>query len=129
VEVPMVEGNGTFHLKRIMMIVVSLMAVLSLLGCAGDEVGGIDSEKAEAIALEKFEKDVKDHNETSWEKISMDDIELLSNETNFSSSSKAWKITFNYKDGLLREDSATNSIAQYSVSPGGEIIQQSTSFQ
>jgi hypothetical protein len=64
----MVEGNGTFHLKRIMMIVVSLMAVLSLLGCAGDEVGGIDSEKAEAIALEKFEKDVKDHNETSWEK-------------------------------------------------------------
>lgn len=57
-----------FHLKRIMMIVVSLMAVLSILGCAGDEVGGIDSEKAEAIALEKFEKDVKDHNETSWEK-------------------------------------------------------------
>jgi hypothetical protein len=125
----MFEGNGVFHLKRIMMTVVSLMAVLSLLGCAGDGTGGIDSEKAEAIALEQFEKDVKDHNETSREKISMDDVELLSNETNFSSSSNAWEITFNFKDGLLREDSATNSIAQYSVSTGGEIIQQSTSFQ
>jgi hypothetical protein len=125
----MFEGNGVFHLKRIRMNVVSLMAVLSLLGCAKDGTGGIDSEKAEAIALEQFEKDVKEHNETSREKISMDDVELLSNETNFSSSSKTWEITFNYKDGLLREDSATNSIAQYSVSPGGEIIQQSTSFE
>ncbi|WP_341357554.1 hypothetical protein [Rossellomorea sp. y25] len=122
-------GNGKFHLKLMMVLLVSLMAVLSLLGCANDGTGGIDSEKAEAIAYEQFEKDVKEHNETSREKISMDDVELLSNETNFSSSSKAWEITFNYKDGLLREESASNSIAQYSVSPGGEIIQQSTSFK
>ncbi|WRP07479.1 hypothetical protein U9J35_04740 [Rossellomorea aquimaris] len=125
----MVEGNGKFHLKRIMVTIISLMAVLSLLGCADDGTGGIDSEKAEAVAMEQFEKDLEEHNETNREKISMNDVELLSNETNFSSSSKAWKITFNYKDGLLREDSATNSIAHYSVSPGGEIIQQSTSFQ
>ncbi|MGF3104648.1 hypothetical protein [Rossellomorea sp. DUT-2] len=116
------------HVKKIFMTVVSLMAVLSLLGCAEDGTSGIDNEKAEVIAKEQFEKDLQEHNEESFEKISMDDVELLSKETHFSSESKAWKITFNYKDGLTSEGSATNSIAHYSVSPEGEIIQKSTSF-
>ncbi|RBP00811.1 hypothetical protein [Rossellomorea aquimaris] len=116
------------HVKKIMMTVVSLMAVLSLFGCAEDGTGGIDNEKAEVIAMAQFEKDLQEHNEKSFKKISMDDVELLSKETHFSSEAKAWKITFNYKDGLTSEDSATNSIAHYSVSPGGEIIQKSTSF-
>ncbi|MGM0852704.1 MAG: hypothetical protein ACQEWI_08845 [Bacillota bacterium] len=122
------EGRGEFHFKKIMITVVSLIAVLSLLGCSNDGTEVISSEKAEAIAMEQFEKNVKEHNETSRKKISMDEMELLSKETNFSSYSKAWEITFNYKDGLTREGSATNSVAHYSVSPGGEIIKKSTSF-
>jgi len=122
----MVEGE--FHLKRMIMLLVTLITVLSLLGCADDGTGVIESENAEAIAMEQFEKDVEEHNESSFKKIDMDDVELLSKETHFSSDSKAWEITFNYKDGLTSEDSATNSIAHYSVSTGGEIIQKSTSF-
>jgi hypothetical protein len=125
----MFKGNGKFHLKRIMILLVSLITVLSLLGCADDGKGIIESEKAEAIAMEQFEKDVEEHNESSFKKISMDDVELLSKETHFSSDSKAWEITFNYKDGLTREGSITNSIAHYSVGPGGEIIKKSTSFK
>lgn len=125
----MCKGNGKFHLKRMMISLVSLITVLSLLGCANDGTGGIDSEKAEAIAVEQFEKDVEEHNESSFKKISMDDVELLSKETHFSSDSKAWEITFNYKNGLTGEGTVTNSIAHYSVSPGGEIIQKSTSFK
>ncbi|WP_044338796.1 hypothetical protein [Rossellomorea aquimaris] len=124
----MFDGNGKFHLRRLMMAVVTSMVILSLLGCQNDGTAGIDSEKAEAIAMEQFEKDVKEHNETRFEKISMDDTELLSKETHFSSDSKAWEITFNFKDGLTREDSATNSIAHYRVGSGGEIIEKSTSF-
>ncbi|MGD6958315.1 hypothetical protein ACQCWA_11920 [Rossellomorea aquimaris] len=125
----MFKGNGKFHLKRIMILLVSLITVLSLLGCADDGTGIIESEKAEAIAMEQFEKDVEEHNESSFKKISMDDVELLSKETHFSSDSKAWEITFNYKDGLIREGSVTNSIAHYSVGTGGEIIKKSTSFK
>ncbi|MFC7785398.1 hypothetical protein ACFQWC_12945 [Rossellomorea sp. GCM10028870] len=121
--------RGESHFRKIIMTVVSLITVLSLLGCADDGTGIIESEKAEAIAMEQFEKDVVEHNETSFEKISMDDVELMSKETHFSSDLKAWEITFNYKDGLNREGSASYSIANYSVGPGGEIIQKSTSFK
>lgn len=123
----MVEGK--FDLKRMIMLLVSLITVLSLLGCADDGTEIIKSEKAEAIATEQFEKDVQEHNDSSFKKISMDDVELLSKETHFSSDSKAWEITFNYKDGLTREGSVTNSIAHYSVGVGGDIIRKSTSFK
>lgn len=125
----MVEGNGKLHLKRIMILIVSLITIFSLLGCADDGTGVIESEKAEAIAMEQFEKDVEEHNESSFKKISMDDVELLSKETYFSSDSKAWEITFNYKDGHNREGIVSSSIAHYSVDPGGEIIKKSTSFK
>ncbi|MGM0751688.1 MAG: hypothetical protein ACQET6_07120 [Bacillota bacterium] len=125
----MFDGYGKFHLKRSMMAVVIFIAILSSLGCQNDGTGVIESEKAEAIAMEQFEKDVQEHNDSSFKKISLDNVELLSKETHFSSNSKAWEITFNYKDGLTGEGSATNSIAHYSVGPGGEIIEKSTSFQ
>jgi hypothetical protein len=125
----MVEGNGKLHLKRIMILLVSLITILSLLGCADDGTGVIESEKAEAIAMEQFEKDVEEHNKSSFKKIDMDDVELLSKETRFSSDSKAWEISFNYKDGRNREGIVSSSIARYSVDPEGEIIKKSTSFK
>ncbi|NMH68356.1 hypothetical protein HF072_06140 [Bacillus sp. RO3] len=122
----MVKG---IHSKRIMIFLVILLTLLSLAGCANDGTGVIQSEKAEEIAREQFEKDVEEHNNTSFKKIRLDDVELLSKETYFSSDSKAWEITFNYKDGVTKEGVVGNSIAQYSVGPGGEIIGKSTSFK
>ncbi len=113
-------------MRKISISIISILVVLSLFGCGNND--GISSKEAEDIAMEQFEKDVKEHNETASEKIKMDDVELLSKETNFSSSSKAWEIIFNYKDGLAKEDEITNSIAQYSVNPDGEIIRKSNSF-
>ncbi|MCA1057725.1 hypothetical protein LCL96_02205 [Rossellomorea aquimaris] len=113
-------------MKKINIIMVSILVVLSLFGCGKND--GIGSKEAENIAMEQFKKDVKEHNETSVEKIKMEEVVLLSKETNFSSSSKAWEITFNYKDGLSKEDEVSNSIAQYSVDPEGEIVRKSSSF-
>ena len=113
-------------MKKISIFMISILVVLSLFGCGKND--GISSKEAEDIAMEQFKKDLKEHNEASVEKIKMEDVELLSKETNFSSSSKAWEITFNYKDGLTVGDDATNSIAQYSVNPEGEIVRKSSSF-
>lgn len=112
-------------MKKISIFMISILVVLSLFGCGNN---GISSKEAENIAMEQFEKDVKAHNETAVKKINLNDVELLSKETNFSSSSKAWEITFNYKDWFKREDEVTNSIAQYSVNLDGEIIRNSNSF-
>ncbi|WP_226673356.1 hypothetical protein [Rossellomorea aquimaris] len=113
-------------MKKIFIFMISISVVLFLLGCGKND--GISNEEAENIAMEQFENDVKDHNETAVKKINLNDVELLSKETNFSSSSKAWEITFNYKDGVKGEDEVSNSIAQYSVNPDGEIIRKSSSF-
>ncbi|MGM0854052.1 MAG: hypothetical protein ACQEWI_15825 [Bacillota bacterium] len=86
-------------------------------------------EQAEEIAMEEFEKDLAQFNEESNEDIEIDNIELLSNDTHLSSSSKAWEVTFNLKDGLTNDGEATNSIAQYSISPEGEIKNKSNSFE
>jgi hypothetical protein len=79
--------------------------------------------------MEEFEKDLVQFNEESSEDIEMDNVELLSNDTHLSSSSKAWEVMFNLKHGLTNDGEATNSIAQYSISPGGEIKSKSNSFE
>jgi hypothetical protein len=116
-------------MKRISGIVVSLLAIFSLFGCGNDETEEMTKEQAEEIAIEELEKDLAQFNEKSNENIEMGTIELLSNDTHLSSSSKAWEVTFNLKDGLTNEQEATNSIAQYSISPDGDIKRKSTSFE
>ncbi|EDL64614.1 LptM family lipoprotein [Bacillus sp. SG-1] len=116
-------------MKRISVILVSLLAIFSLVGCGNNETEEITKEQAEEIAMEEFEKDLAQFNEKSNEDIEMDNVELLSNDTHLSSSSKAWEVTFNLKDGLTNEGEATSSIAQYSVTPEGEIKSKSNSFE
>lgn len=116
-------------MKRISVLIVSLLAIFSLFGCGNNETEEMTKEQAEEIAMEEFEKDLAQFNEESNEDIEMDDVELLSNETHLSSSSKAWEVTFNFNDGLTKEGEATNSIAQYSITPEGEIKNKSTSFE
>jgi hypothetical protein len=116
-------------MKRISVILVSLLLIFSLFGCGNNETDEITKEQAEEIAMEEFEKDLAQFNEKSNEDIEMDNVELLSNDTHLSSSSKAWEVTFNLYDGLINEGEATNSIAQYSITPEGEIKSKSNSFE
>ncbi|TMU82265.1 hypothetical protein FGG79_21030 [Bacillus sp. BHET2] len=116
-------------MKRIFVLLVSLLAIFSLFGCGNNEREEMTKEQAEEIAMEEFEKDLAQFNEESNKDIEMDNVELLSNETHLSSSSKAWEVTFNLKDGLTKEGEATNSIAQYSITPEGKIKSKSNSFE
>lgn len=116
-------------MKKISVLLLSLLAIFSLFGCGYNETEEITKEQAEEIAMEEFEKDLVQFIEESNEDIEMDNVELLSNETHLSIYSKAWKVTFNYKDGLTKEGNVTNSIAQYSITPEGEIKSKSTSFK
>ncbi|MGD6960408.1 hypothetical protein ACQCWA_22830 [Rossellomorea aquimaris] len=115
-------------MKNITVILVSLIAIFSLVGCGNNETEEITKEQAEEIAMEELEKDLAEFNEESNEDIAMEDVELLSNETHLSSTSKAWEVTFNLKDGLTNPEKATSSIADYSITPEGEIKRKSNSF-
>jgi hypothetical protein len=116
-------------MKKISVVFVSLLAIFSLFGCGKNETEEITKEQAEEIAMEQFEKDLAQFNKESNEDIEMDNVELLSNDTHLSSSSKAWEVMFNLKNGLTNNGEATNSIAQYSISPEGEIKSKSNSFE
>jgi hypothetical protein len=116
-------------MKKFSVVMISLLAMISLFGCTDNAKEEITKEHAEEIALKEFEKDLDQFNESSSEKIAMNDVELLSNDTHLSSSSKAWEVSFNWKDGLTKEGEATNSIAQYSISPEGKVKGKSTSFE
>ncbi|BCB04021.1 hypothetical protein [Bacillus sp. KH172YL63] len=115
-------------MKKLSIVMCMILTALSLYAC-NNEPDGVSSKEAEEIAIEQFDKDVKEHNETSRKKINLEEIELLSDETMFDSSSKTWEVTFNYKGGLTKTDGATNSIAQYSINLDGEIVRNSTSFE
>ncbi|WP_421385348.1 hypothetical protein ACOJQI_11465 [Bacillus salacetis] len=116
-------------MKKLSIISVLLLAIFALFGCGNNEAEEITKEQAEEIAMDEFEKDLAQFNEKGNEDIKVDTVELLSNETHLSSSSKAWEVTFNLKDGLTKDGEATNSIAQYSISPEGDIKSKSTSFE
>ncbi|MGM0865444.1 MAG: hypothetical protein ACQEWF_12305 [Bacillota bacterium] len=116
-------------MEKISIIFISLLAIFSLVGCGNDETEEIKNEQAEEIAMEEFEKDLANFNEESNVDIEMEDVELLSNETHFSSISKAWDVTFNLKDDLTNPEKATSQIASYSINLEGEIIGKVTSFE
>lgn len=104
-------------------------AILFLMGCGNNEAEAIDSTDAEFIAIVQLEQDLHIYNETASEPININDLKLLSNDTVFSSSSKAWEVSFNYKDGLTNKTVATNAVAQYSVDPSGKITATTHSFE
>lgn len=115
-------------MKKISVILVSLLAISFLVGCGSIGTEEISKQKAEEIAMEEFEQDLAKFNEESNEAIEMENVELLSSETHLSSTSKAWEVTFNLKDGLTNPEKATSSIAHYSITPEGEIKEKSNSF-
>ncbi|TYO68604.1 hypothetical protein [Rossellomorea marisflavi] len=113
--------------RKLLVIILGFSLILIMLGCVNDEGKDISKNEAEKIALAHFEKDLKDYNETTKDKINSESIELISNETNFNSVTKTWDVSFNYKDGLLQEE-ASNSVAQYSIDLSGEIFSKSINF-
>jgi Zn-dependent metalloprotease len=116
-------------MKKISVLFIFLLTIFSLVGCGNEETEEITKEQAEEIARDEFEKDLAQFNEKSNEDIEMDNVELLSDDTHLSSSSKAWEVTFNLKDGLTKDGEASNSIAQYSITPEGEVKSKSNSFE
>ncbi|MGD7048885.1 hypothetical protein FZC83_08625 [Rossellomorea marisflavi] len=114
-------------MKKISFLIVGV--ILILMGCGNKGAEAIDSTDAEFIAIVQLEQDLHIYNETASEPININDLELLSNDTVFSSSSKAWEVSFNYKDGLTNKTVATNAVAQYSVDPSGEITATTHSFE
>ncbi len=114
-------------MKKCSFLIVGV--ILLLMGCGNNEAEAIDSTDAEFIAIVQLEQDLHIYNETASEPININDLELLSNDTVFSSTSKAWEVSFNYKDGLTNKTVATNAVAQYSVDPSGEITGTTHSFE
>ncbi|KZE50891.1 hypothetical protein [Rossellomorea marisflavi] len=114
-------------MKKCSFLIVGV--ILFLMGCGNNGDETIDSTDAEFIAIVQLEQDLHIYNETASEPININDLELLSNDTVFSSSSKAWEVSFNYKDGLTNKTVATNAVAQYSVDPSGKITATTHSFE
>ncbi|MFD2680857.1 hypothetical protein [Bacillus seohaeanensis] len=112
-------------MKKILLNLLMLLLLTSLIGCNNGEEG-ISSKEAEEIATEQLEQDLQTYNEEKDQNIKMDDIELLQNETIFSSNSKAWEVYFNYKD--LTNEEVGSSVAHYSVDLEGNITRKTISF-
>lgn len=101
------------------------LLLISLIACNNGEEG-ISSKKAEEIATEQLEQDIQKFNEDKNKKIKIDDIELLQNETVFSSDNRTWEVHFNYKSST--DEPLQSSVAHYSVDLKGNIKRTTLSF-